>query len=267
MESRETARSLIQMTFEGMMVLFVKNGGVYCDVGLLKHAPNHIANLLVTRIPRVGAPEILLHLHDAEFESRLWLDVQKREPLITLYTNSDRDFQRDDKDDVQDFRWVVNFEGPQMYARPVGKDPSAFRSFLRINDGTFYTQQLSSNELILLKPRRDPETIGQVAVRIRCEIALSGSEVAFFSNGADNRPVELPASENVDYGIYLSNVRHEHEHSPDHSPAVESDIDAENYNTALAVDQPPSRKIHFDRSARATPDAACFPPTSGPPGY
>lgn len=263
METRETVRSRIQLTFEGMMVLFVKDGAEYCDVGLIKHAPNHVAHLLITKIPEIGAPETILHLHDAQLdESRLWLDVQKTGTRIRLYTNGDPHFDRKSHVDDRDFRWRVDF--PDLYGGTIAHDKNAFRLFLRINDGTFYTQQKSENQLVLKKPGKDPETIGKVAVKLRSEIELAGEDVAYFSNGTGTS-IPLPAQRDVDYGIYLGLVRHDH--SASHSLATE-DIDAEHYYTAMAIDKPPSRKIHFDRDDhRATPDAVCFPPTSNPPGF
>ncbi|HEV7396092.1 MAG TPA: hypothetical protein VGN86_06245 [Pyrinomonadaceae bacterium] len=273
METRAAVRSLIQVTFEGMVVLFVKDGAAFCDAGLLKMAPNHVASLLLTKIPKKGAPETIVHLHDAQVEERLWLDVQPADgsnPRISLYNNGAK-FNRQTHADDQDFRWVLDFEGEEMYKSGVSHDASGFRSFLRMNAGKFYTQQKSENQLVLVRPT-GRETIGKVAVKIRAEIELAVNDVAYFSIGSAGKPIKLGAEPDLDYGIYLSLVRHlhedagAHEDAGDHLAAAE-DVDAENYHTALATDKPPTRKIHFDIAARATPDAACFSPSSGPPGY
>src|SRR5258706_15263869 len=88
------ALSKVDMTFEGMMILFVSQGSPYCDVAILKYAPNHMASILITRTPTFGAPESLLHLHGDEFEPRMWFDVEAWEAGITLYQDDLTRFDR-----------------------------------------------------------------------------------------------------------------------------------------------------------------------------
>lgn len=248
--------STIRMTFEGMMVLFVREGGSYCHVGILKQAPNHAADILITRIPECGAPQTMLHLHDDDFESRMWLDVDKFEAGITLFKDESQLFQRaTDQGNPIDFRWALDFEGDEMYDFKVPVDFAGFKSVLRINDGTFYTQEKSRNEL-LIRPWHQPEVrLGRVAVRLRADITLDGQS-AYFQNGHNVRPLELKAQERVNYGIYISHARHQHSAENEHSAY---EIDAENYNSAVAVDRPYHQKIHFDRvDQRSSPDAVCL---------
>jgi hypothetical protein len=255
----EAAVSSIQMTFEGMMILFVRQGGPYCDVGILKYAPDHMANIVLTRIPELGAPETLLNLHDADFQSRMWLDVDKFEAAITLYENHSKPFRRANSDDPIDFRWALDLEGEEMYKFKIPVDSAGFMSVLRINDGTFYTQETSKNRLVKI-PWKEPEvTLGKVAVKLRADITLTG-ESAYFQNGVNAKPLELKAEKKINYGIYVSHVRPQH--SGGDAEAVSNEIDAENYNFAVAVDRPYNQKIHFNSTGkRTTPDAVCLTPT------
>jgi hypothetical protein len=258
--------STIRITFEGMMILFVDDGRRYCDVGLLKYAPNHVASVLITKIPEVGAPETILHVHDADLESQVWLDIQKREPSISLFQDNTVGFKRaTDDGNPKDFRWALDFEGHEMYDSNVTLDPAGFKSILRINDGTFYTQQKSDNTLAIKRGSAPGENVlGKVAVRLRADIALARLEVAYFSNGANGVPVLLKPEATTNYGIYVSQIRHDH--APGHPQAADDEIDAENYNTAVAINFPPSRKIHFARGFRATPDAVCLTATMSQTG-
>jgi hypothetical protein len=244
-----------------MLILFVEDGGPHCDVAFLKYAPEHVASLLITRIPEAGAPEAIVHLHDGELESRMWLDVQKREPLITLFQDPNEDFIRSqNKGNDMDFRWALDFEGKEMYDGRVTTDPAGLKSILRINDGTFYTQQKSVNALGIIRGIT-AKRLGRVAVRLRTEITLGRSERAIFSNGANGTQFSLEPVAGINYGIYVSQIRHDH--NVGHARDLDA-IDGENYNYAIAVDLPTSRKIHFERhGSRVTPDAACFTPIMG----
>ena len=255
--------STIHLTFEGMLVLFAKDGITPADAGLLKTAHGHDAKLLISEIPQIGAPKPLLQLEGANVNQRYELMVRNpdgtRPPKIKI--NKSVSFVRKPAQlDLTDFGWVLDYVGSEMYKRPpVDHNVNEFRSFLRMNSGSFYTQELSKNELVLKRPGAPPDAIGRVAVKIRSEIQLLGSDVATFS-GSGN-PITLTAQDNINYGLYFGLVP-EGEHPG---------IDAENYHRALAINKPdPLEKIHFDRDnpiTKGTPDAACFSPTNPPPGF
>jgi len=262
--TQSTAVSTIRVTFEGLLVLFIDKSRTYCDVGILKYAPNHMANLLITKIPKLGAPETITHLHDADMESRLWLDVPRFEAVINLFRNDSVRFVRaTDHGDPQDFRWVLDFEGSEMYGVEVEVDSAGFKSILRINDGTFFTQEKSWNRLIVIKDGKEKD-IGRVATRIRAEIPLYGSQKAYFSNGAIGTPIELEAEMDTDFGIYVSQIRHNH--AAVHGPSESDEVDGNYYNSAMAANVPPNQKIRFARGNEVTPDAACFTGSTGQGG-
>lgn len=251
--------STIRVTFEGMILLFVKDNTEYCDVGFLKDIAHHYSEVQITKIPRTGAAEILAHLHGVGLKDQLWLDVDKPNPRVRVYTASAVEpFPRDESTaNSGDFRWAVNLEGHEVYDTPLkaGIALDRLKPRLRIYDGTFYSQTpLSSNKLTRKKhDEPNPVILGKVATQLRAEIHLDVGQVATFLNGPDvGDRIPLRAQQDVDYGIYVCNKR-QHGHG-------DPSIDAENYHSVVATNIPPRRYIRFGRAGnRATPDAVCLP--------
>jgi hypothetical protein len=208
--------STIQITFEGMLLLFVNDDREYCDVGFLKDVPHHAAKLLITKIPRGGgAPATVLEIPDpsvgSKFQDRLWLDVDKDGARVRLHKPATAFVRNEVTTDKSDFRWAVNLEGDEVYNREL-KSATAFdrlKPMLRINDGRFYAQTpLSANELSRQRfDESSPVRLGKVAVQLRAEIGLDAGNVATFFNGDSDPGTELRAEQNVDYGIYVCNSR------------------------------------------------------------
>jgi hypothetical protein len=237
-----------------MMLMFVNDNREYCDVGFLKDVPHHEPKLLITKMPRGGAPEKLLELFRPDFNDRLWLDVNKPEPRVRIYRSAAADpfVRTETAGNVGDFRWALNLEGHEVYNREL-KRTTAFDKLvprLRINDGMFYAQTpLSRNGLTRTRPGEPLTPLGKVAVQLRAEIGLDAGQFASFFNGTEKLP--LPATTDIDYGIYVCNSRpHGHE---------DNSIDAENYHPMVVRDLAPSRRILFGREgARSTPDSSCL---------
>jgi hypothetical protein len=246
--------SVIRIVFEGMMVLFVKNGGKSCDVGILKHAPDHTAKLIVNKISQ-GDPQEMARLEGNGFQSRLWLDVAKDPSSLKIQLHTDGTSIFDRRRAVSDdFRWALDFEGREMYEPSrVSVDVSAFSSILHINDGTFYTKQVSANQLTIKSVNTLPATIGKVATKLVALITLAGTETASLWNGenADQPLASFKHESGLDYAIQLVNIRH-------HPVEVLDQADAEYYYTAIASNIAPSRKLHFGETARIDPDARCL---------
>lgn len=259
-----TTVSTVRVTFEGMLLLFVKDNRPHCDVGFLSNIPHHYSEIQITKIPRTGAAEVLKHLHGADLNDQLFLDVDKVNPVVRVYTSDSfpDPFSRvEDPGNRGDFRWAVNFEGAEVYDRPLKLAVALDRlkPRLRIYDGTFYSQTpLSTNKLTRKKHNEtNPVVLGKVATQLRAEIQLEANQVATFLNGsgAENE-VSLSAQPDTDYGIYVCNKRH-HAHQDD-------SIDADHYHSVVVTDTPPRRYIKFGREGNmATPDAVCLPAWMG----
>ncbi len=80
--------STVRVTFEGMLVMFLNDDREYCDVGFLKGIPHHYSEVQITKIPRVGAPEVIGYFHGAALKDQLILDVNKPAPRVRLYKSS-----------------------------------------------------------------------------------------------------------------------------------------------------------------------------------
>jgi hypothetical protein len=251
--------STITLSFEGMLVIFAANDLIrprpQFEVGILKNAPEHVADVLVTKTHDSGAPTILGHWREDQIENQLWLDVQDvSQAGPALFIPPDipaRTFNRaKDVGDDFDFRWAVDFEGLDAYNHPIDVDLSGFK-VLRINNGTFSTQTKSSNPLERYTVNTNPAPIGEVAVVLKAEIKLDlANSVAYFSNGASLPSIPLAREERTDYGIYVSNVCSIAGHK--------GSQDSDNYYTAIGSRIPPSGRIRFKTVQRITPDAACF---------
>jgi hypothetical protein len=246
--------SNIRIVFEGMLVLFVKNGTKPCHVGILKHAAAHAAKLIVNEI-QGGDPVEVARLENDAFKPRLWLDVVKDPSAlkIQIFTDGTPDPFERNQANSNDFRWALDFEGAEMYKpERIQVDLSAFSSILRINDGTFYTKQVSANKLTKESSVMALTTIGRVATKLLAQITLAGSETATLWNGADALE-PLASFKNIaglDYAIHLGKTRHHDEAS--------IQADAEFFYSALAGNIAPSRKLHFGETSRIDPDARCL---------
>jgi hypothetical protein len=255
----------MQLTFEGMLVLFLKKGFPSADAGILRTAPGHDARLTLTEIPRGGQSKIIFDEQGAKVNKQYKLTVTadaSRPVKIDVHENG-ASFDRKTHADITDFRWVLNYVGQEMYRNSITHDVKEFRAFLRMNAGTFFTQELSANNLALLRPGNpQPDVIGQVATKIRAEIKLIDDDVASFSTGS-GKPIELTVHEGVDYELYFGLAR-----QPPHHHTT--DIDARNYHAALPKNKKLQERIDFDKehsSLESNQDAACFSPGTDPPGF
>lgn len=246
--------SQLRVVLEGVMVLFVGNGRPYCYVGIVKNVPEHTAQLIVNEISG-GEPEEKARIEHAQFQPRLWLQAAKATTKIELITDGTGRLNRNGPDS-DDFRWVLNFEGPEVYDHRIAVDQSGFSAILRINDGKFYTKEVSDNKLRLFNRTQD-RPIGKVATKVRILINLASGESAALWNGAGavNPVFEFAYKSGVDYGVYLKNVR---PHAHPETSALMEQIDAEFYYNALGGDVVPSDKFHFDIPHRVDPDARCL---------
>ncbi len=251
--------STVRVTFEGMMLLFVNDNRPYCSVAFLKDVPHHEPKLVITKIRAGAAPEELRSLSVQQLQDDLYLDTNKSNPRVRLHKSADTDpFQRRESGtNREDFRWAVDLEGFEVYnsALKPGLVREKLKPVLTIYDGMFYAQiPISENALTRKKHDENvPFPLGKVAVLLRAEIKLDQLDQAVaFRNGAESDPLSLPAEQNVDYGIYVSNKR---EHPPG-----SSEIDANNYHPVVASHIPSYRRIVFGKvQIMATPDAVCLP--------
>lgn len=252
--------STVRVTFEGMLLLFVKDNTAHCDVGFLRDIPHHYSEVQITRIPRGGAPEIIEHLHGARLKDKLWLDTNKLNQRVYLHM-PEAEFRRDQSDpNSGDFRWAVNLEGDEVYNRSLraGIAFGRLNPMLRIADGKFSSQTpLSTNKLTRKRiTESNFVTLGNVATQLKAEIQLdAGQEATFFNGPATEDRIQLLARQGVDYGVYVCNKR---EHGNE-----DGSVDADNYHSVVANDIAPGRYIRFGRypDDKATPDAVC------PPGW
>lgn len=250
----------VDVIIEGMIALFFEKKGnkiVACEAGVLMDAPGHDFEL---RIKMKGSHPTILPT--GPIDPHLELRVSPN-PLITF---AEGKINRDTGDgDRHSFDWVVDFEGREVYDRPIGSRKGGFRSILHINDGRFFTRERSLNKLFLFDTKKGScQMIGIVATQIGLQIDLTGGRTAQFFNGTKEL---FKATEKDQFEIQLLRVRqHIHrEHTTQHHG------DANYFYSAVGGEIPNTEKKVFSSTPfppsaavpPATPEAACVVPTGG----
>lgn len=213
---------------EGLIVIFfernISNQIVACKLGALRDSPGHDfkvsykKNADPAETP-VSQPDSALRL-EVRGAAATGITFEKpNEPVNRICGTGDQ----------QSFRWVLDFEGQDLYKKPIGSDKNQFRSFLRFEHGKLSTKQVSANHLLVrsaLKPT-DPWTlIGKVAtiVGVSVELDQAGSEVEFFNGAAS--VVKAVQGDHLDIFMKLTH--------PDDEPAdTPHDADANQYYSAV----------------------------------
>ena len=238
----------ISIRLEGLMGLFFdKDGGgqrVLCKVGVVKDARDHKVSLAVTKngqnIPvQVG--------------SRLELDVQNTGSPGLSFAPGNVD--RHGKQDSESYKWILDFEGGELYNFEIGADPTMFVPILQLNKGELYTIKVSKNKLISFDEKIPPgaQVIGRVATEVGVRIFLDTprSRATFKNDGS----LVFEASPGDKYEIVLRNTR-PHEHGDRHPD------DANLFYPAVGHKIPAGGKKHFTSTPlnRISPEASCLIP-------
>jgi hypothetical protein len=194
----------IQLTFRGILVMSFNEGEGVCEVGFLNEPPpNHILTIDFTRRTATGTAHIIHQINESNVRSRLRLDVENvSRPGVHRFTQLRFDRSRR-LGDRQDFRWAVNYE--ELLGGEPEVNSGGFRSILDINNGTFFTEMQSEDELRFQPVGSDsPRVFGRVATAIGAQISLDRADSrAVFMNGDEQVFEYLPAP-GVSYAINVS---------------------------------------------------------------
>lgn len=258
----------IEITLRGILVFFIKDGAQTCEVRFLRNPPeDHVLTIDLTRKTRSGTAQFVRQLTVKDIQPSLRLEITNpTQPGVHLYTQ--RGFDRQNNNgDLNDFRWVVDFEN-DLYGGPVKVNPDGFLARLTINNGLFFTEKKSIDNLII-KGENDGEDVvfGRVAVGIGGSIYLNHSDsTGVFMNG-DEKVLEFFPEPDIVYGINISQSP-----LPDMVEQSKS-ADANFYSTVITPDpslgkQPatflPPEDDNFPGGAPAiSSNAACFTGSSG----
>ena len=188
----------IKLAFRGLMVLFINpKPSRECVIGILDEVPGHDLVITVTRSTDVGAPQVI-ERYVPPLARVMSLDISSadREGVST---------HEPDGDDPRGFRWVIDYEGSEVYRGPVRPKAGAFQSFLRINAGTFFTDQLGIGEIKIIRGL-ESSRVRHVAVAIGAHVYLDApNSTATLKNG--KKEVHFEREDGVTYGIDVSHSR------------------------------------------------------------
>lgn len=250
----------VDLIIEGMIALFFEKHGnktVACEAGVLMDAPGHDFEL---RIKVKGTNPTVLAT--GPIDPQLWLRVSPNPTITYAEGKINRDTGEGDR---ESFEWVVDFEGNEVYGKPIGSRKGGFRSILHINDGRFRTIDRSLNKLILFDTKKGTcQSIGIVATKVGVQIDLSGGRTAQFFNGTKEL---FNINENDEIEIQLLRVR-QHVHM---AHTTQHHGDANYFYSAVGGEVPNDEKKVFSSTPfppsavlpPATPEAACVVPTGG----
>jgi hypothetical protein len=243
----------IRLTFRGILLLRVDTENNYCDVGFLREPPaDHVLTIDLTQRTATGSSHLIKQLNADNISDRLRLDVENvSRPGIHLFQQLGFD-RKQLLGDRNDFRWAVNFQTDLFGGESPGLNTSGFRSILRIDNGTFFTENISRDELIVRKDGTDT-ALGRVATAVGAQISLDREDSsAVFVNG-ETEIFEYRPEPGINYEINISQ-------SP--LPPITNPIPTEaDANAYLTVVEPPagSASIEFRLPPSPVPSSLTLP--------
>lgn len=203
----------VTVTFEGLLALCV-NDKNQAEIGALRNS-HHELTMEVNTITRQ---------RDRERTSTVRLPVKVNEdifieavnaskPGVSLYKNEGIVFNRaDGTGDPEDFRWVMDLEGPEFHNRKLTiTRPEMLRPRIFIPTGTLYTQEIDSQPMGLTAAGDDLHWtyLGKLAKIIAADISFgAGDEVIVRSGVNGSNAIRLKRQPGTRYAIAIKNTRH-----------------------------------------------------------
>ena len=191
----------IKIIFSGLLAISFDDKKQNCQVGILHGIEDHALRFNVFKVTPESREKVLELTSDTAGND-IFLDVDNAEG-INLYTNGP--FTRDESDDPQDFRWIVDIEGDEFHKAPLTVVPGKFNPIFHVNEGLFYTAQISPAD-IKRGGNTDVVKDTYVAVFTAANLYLKQGRKAVLRFGQDQEkrlPLEL--AENTSYKIQVFN--------------------------------------------------------------
>jgi hypothetical protein len=247
----------VEIVIEGVFPLLFRlenNQIVECLIGAIKNVPEHFFSIVIKKNGAIVNPGTILPNLRIQVENTSQTNISLKlpnEPIDRLTGEGD----------PQSFRWVLDFEGNEVFTNPIGINQGNLEPILRIDRGELSTASISQNHLLKRLPGPPlPQwtLIGKVATQVRAQIALDlPNSTAQLING--DFPVGgTLTSHGEQLEIQINNRRPPH---PGHSHPD----DANNYYLAIGPTLPPSQKLIFKSTPLvpvgvlpATPEASCL---------
>jgi hypothetical protein len=194
----------VLVVFKGLLT-FCFAGNLNCEVGINNQVPDtqkHLLNIKVWRKAPDCPPSPMV---DEDISPPRGIDIEVHHPaeLDGVYVYEPDPFRPLDRigtsSDPQDFRWMLDFEGPDLYDVHLEKVTASVRPSLNVNNGLFYTRQKSESKFVLHSPSGNA-FIGSVCKLLAANIYLAvGGDVEIKVDGS--RLAKLDHAANVTYQV------------------------------------------------------------------
>lgn len=252
----------VNITVEGLIALFFRKGftggGILaCEMGAVKGAPGHVFSLRV-RKNNVDIP-ITPPLTELQLDVQNVTQTGVRQRQMDVATVIDR-LRGATPTNRQSFKWVLDFEGNELYGQAIGADRAKLSPILRIEHGELFAKTLSQNHLVYRRLPIDPWTlIGIVATQVGAFIDLdqATSEAVLKNGGVAVEATRTRRGEQLD--IIMRMV-----HPDDEPLGVPHNQDANHYHLAIGQGLNPADIVTFDSTpvipslVPVSPEASCL---------
>lgn len=191
----------VQIIFHGLLLFFF-NHRDGCQVGvhnathrnilLPRHPQPHDLVINVVTIPSDGSPILQnpIRIGKPQDGGEIIINVTRPQIVDGTYVYAPGAFDRLTATDNKDWRWVLDFEGPDLYNTSLTKAPLKFTPRVRINNGLFHTflRTKSRFETRLSNGTRVKD-LGHIALLTAANIYLdAGGNVSLTIGGAHIPP-------------------------------------------------------------------------------
>jgi hypothetical protein len=254
-----TPQANVEVTLEGLQMVFVDPKNKQCTVGILRDAPaGHDFLIEIVKKNPAGGGQVIKTLTGADIKSDLAISVSNTSQTGISHRKMDAKINRLQVPvagaNEDSFLWVVDFER-DIYQKPIGAKKDGFTSLLTINHGELLTRFVSKNKLKIKKGVKGRfKVFGHVATQTGIDIVLDQpNSQAVFMNGDET---VMTFDKDSSFEIIITRV----------CGKQPGGNDADAYYTAIGDLVPDDEKIFFSSTPLPgsasivpnTPDASCL---------
>jgi hypothetical protein len=201
----------ITLILKGLFLLAFEKENKFCQAGVIR-ADRHCLkiNIKANGVLLPISPEILP-------DGDIFFQVSGRASSVDTYEPGT--FDRNTAQDWRDFRWLLDFEGKELYKARLPFKAGALKRSIFIHNGLFYTH--SAEPVSLINPSGRRKNI-IIADSIGCDIYLDDQEEAVLRYGPHpGSSIKLIKETGISYEISLENFCNEPPRTtPDNSDFV-----------------------------------------------
>jgi len=271
----------VQIFFHGQ--LFLRSAdGLGCDVVVNPAATDHVLSVEV-RVKKAGETDLvrMRHLGPLNFrESEAMLfEVLGEEPVVApaafkVVTDDPIDFRDPLSTRADDFRWILNVEGPLFHNKALNPPVFASQNVIRLRGAEYYFRTAARPHDKLQYRRsggNQDEVIFRTIGSVACASVFLDPDQSFvmkYQDGAreEERFLPLEQLENVQYEIYIENTPLCLD-KPGEQDLAQMDEFVHYYKI---LDVPPDERFsvvpEFVRGQAGSPDVPCQVVTGDGPG-